>query len=208
MKKRMFICWSSISILLAALYSTTCQKELTDYAIPNISTGDTDTTGNGNIDTTADDDDDNVYYYIRFTVNDVEKEYNAYTKATFPMYVRQGNNLYACQVEGQLQLNGTINTISINLNDSVPVVTGKEFSDKLVLNAVEGVIGYNDAYNNIFSTVAAAPNADLKITLTAIKPGYVTVTFSCNTMKLIDDPGGILPDAAIITNGSFKVKRY
>lgn len=194
------------SIVPALMLITGCQKELPVYTDPVVVVDDRDTTGNHNIDTT--DEDDNVYYYIRFQVNGVDVEYNAYTKATFPVYVRQGTNLYSCQVEGQLQLNGTINTINLTINDSVPIVINKLFTDKLLFNATQGVIGYNDAGNNIFSSVAAAPDADVKLVLTEITTAFVTGTFSGKTRNVLENTGGIFPESADITNGLFKVRRF
>lgn len=189
-----------------------CQKELPlDTQPPADPGGTTDTTGNngnGNPDTTVTPVDDNTSYYVRFVVNDIEKEYKAYTKASFPEYIREEAKLYACQLEAQQNLNGTVNTLYLTVNDTIKIVAGKEYTDKPLYNVYQAIINYNDAFNNIFSSVNYGPESKTNILITEITAIYVAGTFSGKVGNVMDSAGGIFPDSSIITNGTFKVKRY
>lgn len=189
-----------------------CQKELPlDNQPPAGSGGNTDSTdnnSNGNPDTTVTPVDDNTSYYLRFVVNDIEKDYKAYTKASFPEYIREGAKLYTCQVEAQQNLNGTVNTLYLTVSDTLNIVAGKGYTDKQLYNVYQAVINYNDAFNNIFSSVNYGPESKTNILITEITATYVAGTFSGKVGNVMDSAGVIFPDSSIITNGTFKVKRY
>ena len=196
-------------LVLQCVFIASCQKELPDNAAtPAIIVPDIDTAGNGNNNDDTTTHADGPAYFVRFTVNGIEKEYSAYTKASFPEYVRSGAKLYACQVEAQQLPGGTINALHLTINDTVHIVAGRGYEDHLLYNAYQAIINYNDSGNNFFSSVNAIPNSKTQVYILTIAPDYVSGTFSGKLGNVTQDSNGLFPDSAIISNGYFKVARY
>lgn len=196
-------------IFLLCFFLTACQKELPDNkATPAIIVPDVDTTGDGNTNHDTATNSDGPAYFVRFTVNGIDKEYSAYTKASFPEYVRSGAKLYACQVEAQESPGGTVNALHLTINDTMHIVAGRGYEDHLMYNAYQAIINYNDGSNNVFSSVNAIPNSKTQVYILAITPDYVSGTFSGKLGNVMQDNNGLFPDSAIISNGYFKVSRY
>lgn len=139
-------------------------------------------------------------YFVKANVNGTEISYTGFTSAMFLTMPSGGATPFnVLDIEGKNSQNGTTNVFDIAVTD-FSAITTKTYTDAAVGDTYQGTISYyDDSSNQYISEMATTPA--VLITITEITSTYVAGTFSGTTATLATGK------TAVITNGSFKVKR-
>lgn len=139
-------------------------------------------------------------YYVKANVNGTEINYTGFTSAMF-LTIPSGEvtPFSVLNIEGMNAQYATTDVFALVITDSSAITT-KTYTDAAVGYTFQGTISYYDAANNQYNSVMALTPA-VKITITEITSSYVAGTFSGTAATISNGK------TAVITNGSFKVKR-
>ncbi|HEY5370850.1 MAG TPA: hypothetical protein VIJ75_17830 [Hanamia sp.] len=139
-------------------------------------------------------------YYVKANVNGTEINYTGFTSAMFlTIPSGQPTPFSVLNIEGMNTQDATTDVLALGITD-FSAITTKTYTDVAVGYTFQGTISYYDASNNQYNSVMALTPA-VKITITEITSSYVAGTFSGTAATISTGK------TAVITNGSFKVKR-
>ena len=142
----------------------------------------------------------NTDYFVKANVNGAVISYTGFTSAMFLTMPSGGATPYnVLNIEGKNNPSSATDILAVVITDYDKITT-KTYTDAVVGYTIQGTVNYYDAIGNQFSSAVAITPA-VKITITEITSTYVEGTFSGTAATISTGK------TAVITNGSFRVKR-
>ncbi len=142
----------------------------------------------------------NTDYFVKANVNGTVINYTGFTSAIFLTMPSGGATPYnVLNIQGKNSQNSATDILALGITDYDKITT-KTYTDAVVGYTFQGTVSYYDASGNQFTSAVSITPA-VNITITEITSTYVAGTFSGTTATIST------AKTAVITNGSFRVKR-